>query len=111
MGIIEAEELPQKILPEHYPLPVLRLGRLAVDINFQGMGIGKQLFRYDLTIAIQQKKSVGCVGVVVDAKAESIGFYQKLGFQRIEKLIEGEIRGNPPPQSMFLPVKSISISQ
>jgi len=109
MGSIEAKKLPKKQLPEHYPLPILRLGRLAVDIHFQGKGIGSQLLRHALLLALHQKKTVGCVGVVVDAKMESIAFYQKLGFEVIEQLEEGEIRSHPPPQPMFLPIKSIAI--
>ena len=109
MGSIEAKELSKKQLPKHYPLPILRLGRLAVDIHYQGMGSGKRLLLHALLLALQQKKSVGCVGVVVDAKMEAIAFYQKLGFEVIEQFVEGEIRSNPPPQLMFLPIKSITI--
>ncbi len=109
MGSIEVKGLPKRQWPKHYPLPILRLGRLAVDIRYQGMGIGKQLLRHALLLALHQKKTMGCVGVVVDAKMEAIAFYQKLGFEVIEQLEEGEIRGNPPPQPMFLPIKSIAI--
>ena len=43
-GILEVEKLPEKkSLPANYPLPVLRLGRLAVDRRYHGQDIGKQL--------------------------------------------------------------------
>jgi hypothetical protein len=44
---IEIEDLPiatQRGLP-HYPLPVLRLARLAVDLSCQGQGVGAALPR------------------------------------------------------------------
>lgn len=107
MGSLEAEGLPTKKIPENYPLPVLRLGRLAVDSHYQGMGIGKQLLGHVLRVAVQQKKTVGCVGVVVDAKEEAIAFYQKFGFKVLEDVIEGVLRGSPPPHPMYLPVQSI----
>lgn len=108
MGTLEVEELPEKkSLPEHYPLPILRLGRLAVDNRYQGQGIGKQLLRHAFKLALQQRDTVGCVGVVIDAKTEAIEFYQKFGFRLIDELMEGEVRGNPPPKPLFLPIKSI----
>ena len=60
-------------------------------------------------LALKQKDSVGCIGVVVDAKKNAVDFYDKLGFKIIDHHIDGEIRGNPPPQPMFLPIKSIAI--
>jgi len=108
MGTLEVEELSEKkSLPEHYPLPILRLGRLAVDNRYQGQGIGKQLLRHAFKLALQQRDTVGCVGVVIDAKTEAIEFYQKFGFRLIDELMEGEVRGNPPPNPLFLPIKSI----
>jgi GNAT superfamily N-acetyltransferase len=110
MGALEVEELPEgKRLPSPYPLPILRLGRLAVDNRYQGRGIGKHLLRYALTLALQQKDTVGCVGVVVDAKPEVVEFYKKFGFSMIDGPVEGEIQGNPPPSPLFLPIKAILI--
>ncbi|MFN8490279.1 MAG: GNAT family N-acetyltransferase [Caldilineaceae bacterium] len=107
-GNIEKAELPEgSQLPPHYPLPILRLGRLAVDQRYHGQGIGKLLLRYVLQLALQQKEQLGCVGIIVDAKLEAISFYQKYGFQVLDKPIEGERIGYPSPTSMFLSIKSI----
>ena len=111
MGVLEVEGLPErKSLPGPYPLPILRLGRLAVDNRYQSQGIGKQLLRYALRLALQQKDTVGCVGMVVDAKPEVVEFYKKFGFSMIDDPLEGEIRGNPRPRPLFLPIKAIVIS-
>ncbi len=81
-GHIEIESLPaarRKRFPE-YPLPILRLARLAVDRLFQGQGLGKQLLRFVLNLALQMAGNFGCVGVVVDAKPEAVSFYRQFGF-------------------------------
>ena len=108
MGVLESETLTDKKLSRvPYPVPVLRLGRLAVDHRYQGRGIGKQLLRYALRLALEQKKTVGCAGVVVDAKSDAAAFYTKFGFLMIEDVVEGEICGNPPPKPLFLPINAI----
>lgn len=109
MGSIKAQNMPKYKTPGEYPLPVLRLSRLAVDQKYQKLGIEKQLLRYALVIALQQKNIMGCVGVVVDAKAEAVAFYQKFGFQLIQQPIEGGLRGNPPPRPLFLSIQSIGM--
>lgn len=107
-GSIEKLEWPEgRKLPPYYPLPILRLGRLAVDQRYQGQGIGKLLLRHVLQLALQQKEQFGCVGVIVDAKQEAIPFYQKYGFQALDTPIEGEIISYPSLVSMFLSIKSI----
>ncbi len=87
-GELLAESLTpgmKKALPA-YPLPVLRITRLGVATAHQHKGIGTLLLRQMLLLAIEQKKSVGCFGVVVDAKEEAVVFYKKLGFVRLENV-------------------------
>ena len=88
-----------------YPLPIMRIARLAVDKAFQGLGLGKKLVKYSLELALKMKNSYGCVGVTVDAKPESVLFYQKLGF--IELRTDKEIKFFKP---MFLAMKTIEKS-
>lgn len=107
-GHIEIEDLPKtkrKKLP-HYPLPVLRLARLAVDQNAQGRGIGKLLLRAVFQIARDMAKSVGCVGAVVDAKPDAVAFYERYGFEPFE-VVEGALESRPEPLPMFLPLGAI----
>ena len=89
-----------------YPLPVLRLGRLGVDTRAQGLGIGKALLRHVLALAVKQSDRIGCIGVVTDAKAEAVSFYQGLGFVPIEGVREGLLHGEPLP--MFLAIDTIA---
>ena len=107
-GHIEIEDLPKtrrKKLP-HYPLPVLRLARLAVDQKAQNRGIGKLLLRAVFQLAHNMAESVGCVGVVVDAKPEAVPFYERFGFEPFE-VIEGALGRRPEPVAMLLPLRSI----
>lgn len=105
---IEIEDIPaglRKKLPR-YPLPVLRLARLAVDTSAQGKGVGGSLLRYVFALAHAMADMVGCIGVVVDAKQQAVSFYEKLGFRPID-VVEGASPARPEPIPMFLPLKSI----
>ena len=108
-GHIEIENLPaarRKRLPQ-YPLPILRLARLAVDRSFQGQGFGKQLLRFVLNLALQMAGNFGCVGVVVDAKSEAVSFYRRFGFIVLE-VVEGESPARPLATAMFLSVRDVA---
>ncbi len=113
-GEITTEKLPADIrcrLPE-YPLPIMRIARLAIDKRVQGLGLGKKLLRASFQLALEMKSRYGCVGVVVDAKQESLAFYQKIGFIPLQA-ITGELGDRPEPQPLFLAIKTIeqAISQ
>jgi GNAT superfamily N-acetyltransferase len=107
-GSLERASVPaarlRKRLPA-YPLPVLRLARLGVDLRAQGHGIGKALLRQVLSLAVDQRESVGCVGVVTDAKPDAVAFYETLGFVRLAGIGEGLLHGDPTP--MFLSIDSV----
>jgi GNAT superfamily N-acetyltransferase len=81
------QDLPESLrrrLPS-YPIPAVRLARLAVDKRFQGQGLG-ELFLGDAanraTLAADQ---IGIHLLVVDAKdASAATFYAKYGFQALQ---------------------------
>ena len=106
---IERESLPSTRLRRRlpaYPLPVLRLGRLGVDVRAQGLGIGKALLRYVLRLALEQRQRLGCIGVVTDAKVEAVRFYETFGFSPLAGVREGLLIGEPLP--LFLPIETIA---
>ena len=108
-GEMVAEKLTKRLrkrLPA-YPLPILRLARLAVDERFQGHGIGKLLLRAMLELALEMRDRVGCIGIVVDAKPDAVDFYSTLGFTPVE-LISGSLGDRPEPIAMFLPIGQIA---
>lgn len=108
-GAIERVHVPDPRLRRRlpaYPLPVLRLARLGVDVRAQGLGIGKALLRHVLRLAVEQRDQVGCVGVVTDAKPDAVAFYESLGFAPLEGVREGALHGEPTP--MFLAIDTIA---
>lgn len=107
-GQVEFEGLSEgrrKKLPR-YPLPVLRLARLAVDQAAQGQGVGTALLRFVFQLALRLAGEFGCTGVVVDAKPGAVSFYEGLGFFTLE-VLEGHGASRPVPTSMFLPIRDI----
>jgi len=106
---IEGSALPARVrraLPR-YPLPVLRLARLAVAASAQGLGVGSALLRHVFLLALKMSEEIGCVGVVVDAKPSAVEFYARAGFSPLE-MSEGEIESRPRPAAMFLPLELIA---
>lgn len=96
VGSLERKTLPsarmRRRLPG-YPLPVLRLARLAVDRRAQGLGVGRALLRHVLNLALDQRDTLGCIGVVTDAKPDAIAFYRRYGFEPLEGVREGALHG------------------
>ena len=70
-----------------YPLPALRLGRLAVDTRFQGIGLGSRLVGQVLATALRLRDELGCAAVLVDALPERAAFYEELGFERASSIL------------------------
>ena len=67
-------------MPE--PIPVVMLGRLAVDLVWQGRGLGRALFRDGAQRVVQAADVMGIRGVVVHALSERAkAFYVALGFE------------------------------
>jgi GNAT superfamily N-acetyltransferase len=107
-GHVEIDHLPvtvRKKLPR-YPLPVLRLARLAVDQSARGQGLGTQLLRFVLQLALRMVGDYGCAGVVVDAKPDATDFYAKYGFIAVDA-VEGRSDARPQPIPMFLSTRAI----
>jgi GNAT superfamily N-acetyltransferase len=105
---IELEGLPaavKKKLPA-YPVPVLRLARLAVDVGAQGQGVGPALLKYVFLLAESMAESFGCLGVLVDAYPTAVTFYEQYGFVSLD-VVEGASSARPQPVAMFLSLREI----
>lgn len=111
-GAIDRASVPSNRVRRHlpaYPLPILRLARMAVDQRAQGLGIGKALLGHVLSLAISQGEILGCIGVVTDAKPDATRFYEKFGFTPFPNIRAGALHGEPTP--MFLSLETIIASQ
>lgn len=80
---IPVADLPAEItrkLPKYSTLPAVRIGRLAVDLNFQGKGLGSGLLADALRRTLASPAAA--FGIIVDAKDEdAVSFYRHHGFQ------------------------------
>lgn len=63
------------------PIPVVVLGRLAIDLSQQGKGLGRALFRDCALRVAHAADTIGIRGIVVHAISEEAkAFYMALGF-------------------------------
>jgi Acetyltransferases len=81
-GAVERDDAPGKVrrnMPA--PIPVIILGRLAVDRRAQGSGLGAALLRDALLRALNASGEIGAAAVLVHALNESARtFYLRHGF-------------------------------
>ncbi len=81
-GSVNREDTPGKVrgnMPN--PIPVVLIGRLAIDQAFKGQGIGSRLLRDALLRILNAAKQIGVRAVLVHALDEQArNFYLKHGF-------------------------------
>ena len=78
-GTIRFDVIPEKL--PRYPIPVVHLGRLAVDQAAQGQGLGKALLADALTRADSIALQLGIYAIEVYALNDAAKeFYLKFGF-------------------------------
>lgn len=82
VGSVIRELVPGSIrrnMPD--PIPVMLLARLAVDVNFQGYGIGRGLLQDAFLRTLQVASLAGVRAVMVNAVDDNAAnFYQHCGF-------------------------------
>ena len=82
-GAIVLAEVPaslQRNMPN--PLPVVMLGRLAVDRNYQGLGLGRALVAHAIRLSLQAQQLVGARALLVHAiDDQAAAFYRRMGFR------------------------------
>lgn len=81
-----------------YPVTVARLARLAVDISFQGRGLGEDLLLDALRRCLKTARDIGLAAVLVDAKhARARDFYMRYEFKTLPH----------HPLTLWLPVATL----
>ena len=78
------QEIPdecKKKLPK-YPIPALRIARLAGNKELKGCGTGKWLLKQAFLKIIQVADVTGLYLIIVDAKESSKTFYEHYGFYK-----------------------------
>lgn len=77
---INFEDVPKTIKLPRYPIPAIKIARLAVDRRYQNKGFGKELLAFSLEKIAMLADYIGVRFVTVDAKEESKTFYEHFGF-------------------------------
>lgn len=99
---IERSALPETIvkklkLPKYPLIPATLMGRLAVDLKYQGQRLGEILLMDGLARSCVHSSQVASFAVVVDAKESAVEFYRRYGF--IQLL---------PGTRMFIPMGTVN---
>ena len=83
-GSVNRQDAPGKIkrsMPE--PIPVMVLGRLAVDVNWQKKEIGRGLLKDAVLRTVNAAKHAGIRALIVHTLSEEArNFYLRHGFQK-----------------------------
>ena len=83
VGQIDTREVPDRIRKGmgRYPIPVVLLGRLAVDSGYQGRGIGAGLLRDAIRRALTISEQAGVRAMMTHPIDENASrFYREFGF-------------------------------
>ena len=99
---IDLPDLPEnerKKLPRYPDVPATLLGRLAVDQNFRGQGIGEHMLLHALKRSHDLSSEIASFAVVVDAKDDAaIAFYQHFNFLQFPECND----------RLYLPMKQVA---
>ena len=90
-------EIPVKHSLPNYPVPVVLIARLAVDKQFQKLGLGGKTLVYALRKSVQLSElGLPAVGIVLDVlDNDALQFYQK--FETFTPLTDN-------PMRLFMPM-------
>lgn len=82
---ISFQEIPDeyKIRLPKYPVPAIRIARLAVNKDMKGKGLGKDLLKQAFLKIVQVSDITGVYFILVDAKESSKTFYEHYGFIKL----------------------------
>jgi len=83
-GSVSPEDTPRRVTQGlgQYPVPVILLARLGVDVAEQGKGLGKALLKDAILRAAQASDIIGSRAILTHAKDDKVkAFYGKFGFE------------------------------
>jgi GNAT superfamily N-acetyltransferase len=99
-GAVQLADVPKKLarnMPN--PLPVMVLGRMAVDTRHAGKGLGRGMLREAFQRVLDASQKVGARALLVHAvDDEAVTFYTQYGFQIFPT----------GSRTLFLPIKTVA---
>jgi GNAT superfamily N-acetyltransferase len=81
---VEPSSVPPRIKKglAKYPIPIILIARLAVDLTEQGKGLGKALLKDALLRSLSVTENIGARAILVHAKDQQAKqFYEHFGFE------------------------------
>jgi predicted GNAT family N-acyltransferase len=91
------ESIKKNLPPSYKQLPATLLGRLAVDVNYKGQGLGTHLLMDALKRSYHNSLQIASMAVIVDPlDREAIAFYNHFGFIEL-----------PDSGKMFIPMTQL----
>lgn len=101
--LTDLQEADRKRLPK-YPVPAIRMGRLAVALSEQGNGYGDYLLAHAVARCLALRGQLGVRVLLVDALHErAAGFYRAYGFRQSTVNAHAlylALGGNPGPENI-----------
>ena len=101
-GSANLENIPEdaktkRLIESGYDVPIILVGRLALDINYQGKKLGRKIMLDCILRSYEASKIIAAWAICVDPIDENArAFYEKFGFI---SLVDSH--------RMFLPIKTI----
>jgi predicted GNAT family N-acyltransferase len=81
LSLAKLTDADRKGLPT-YPVPAVRIGRLAGSLGARGQGLGELLLQNAIKRIMQARSTIGVYAVVAEAKDSAAeAFYRKYGFR------------------------------
>ena len=77
----EEDERPSFFIHTRYP--AIKIARLATSQKYEGQGIGENMLKVVIRLALTISEISGCRILTVDAKPKAVGFYIKYGFRKV----------------------------
>ena len=84
MGDVRIEDANEHLSRNlaNYPIAIMKITRMAVDLEFQGQGIGQGIIKHIMQKAIEISQVVGCRAIVVDPIDDKAAkFYESMQFR------------------------------
>ncbi len=98
-GAAVMQSVPKKLarnMPN--PVPLIVLGRLAVDVNHAGRGLAKAMLRDALQRTLEASEKIGARAILVHAISDTVvPFYTQFGFEPFPS----------GTRTLFLPIETV----
>jgi len=84
--------------------PAIKLGRLAVSTSLRSQGVGEEIVKIMIGLALKQNEVCACKVITVDAYSNerSLKFYKKMGFTYLTDKVSDDEEDSKPTKPMYL---------